>query len=397
MIALLAFNLTSYLAFAQTPIPFTGSWNPSPTSSVTPNNVGIGTTTPEGKLEVKYQPCATPQNGLVVTQAGCSAGQMVGNAGNNNGGVIQIDLNGGGVVLPPSVNYIPWAFPFSTLTLPLVNNSSKPLMWARTENQDMNFNLTGYKTEFIVLPNGKTGINTASPRCMLDVLYNAGSANNNPTAVFSSIKSGGTLSIPHPETNVPTSVSGKITRSLMFFNNLKENGYNRIVNENDQALIFTDGAGMNGTEVSGANVAGSLVIAPYDNNVNSPTSTVGGIRIDNLGNVEVHGTLRATDMTVNAKWWSDFVFAKNYNLMPLTDVSLYIKTNGHLPGMPSEKMVLDSGLNISDMQALQQQKIEELTLYSIAQDEKLKAQAEAIAAQEAKLKALEAKLEALTK
>ena len=49
------------------------------------------------------------------------------------------------------------------------------------------------------------------------------------------------------------------------------------------------------------------------------------------------------------------------------------------------------------MQALQQQKIEELTLYSIAQDEKLKAQAAAIAAQEAKLKALEAKLETLTK
>jgi len=40
------------------------------------------------------------------------------------------------------------------------------------------------------------------------------------------------------------------------------------------------------------------------------------------------------------------------------------------------------------MQALQKQKIEELTLYSIAQDEKLAQQAEALKAQEERLIAL---------
>ncbi len=43
----------------------------------------------------------------------------------------------------------------------------------------------------------------------------------------------------------------------------------------------------------------------------------------------------------------------------------YIKANKHLPDVPSEADVLENGIDLADMQAIQQQKIEELTLYII--------------------------------
>jgi len=77
------------------------------------------------------------------------------------------------------------------------------------------------------------------------------------------------------------------------------------------------------------------------------------------------------------------------------DVKTYIQKHNHMPGMPSQDSVLNKGQDVGELQKLQQQKIEELTLYSIAQDEKLKAQEDALLAQKAKLDLLEQKLNAI--
>jgi len=77
------------------------------------------------------------------------------------------------------------------------------------------------------------------------------------------------------------------------------------------------------------------------------------------------------------------------------NVKTYIQKHSHLPGMPSQDSVLNNGQDVGELQKLQQQKIEELTLYSIAQDEKLKAQEDALLAQKAKLELLEQKLNAI--
>jgi hypothetical protein len=74
--------------------------------------------------------------------------------------------------------------------------------------------------------------------------------------------------------------------------------------------------------------------------------------------------------------------------MPLSDVAKFINTKHHLPGMPSQESVINCGQDVGELQKLQQQKIEELTLYTIQQDEQLKAQ-------DARLKELEAKLNAI--
>jgi hypothetical protein len=58
--------------------------------------------------------------------------------------------------------------------------------------------------------------------------------------------------------------------------------------------------------------------------------------------------------------------------MPLKEVENFISKNKHLPGMPSAGKVQEEGLNVGDNQAVLLQKIEELTLYLIEQDKKIK-------------------------
>lgn len=63
--------------------------------------------------------------------------------------------------------------------------------------------------------------------------------------------------------------------------------------------------------------------------------------------------------------WADYVFAKDYRLKPLAEVEKFIQEKGHLPNVPSEKQVKENGIALGEMVTIQQEKIEELTLYVI--------------------------------
>jgi len=67
----------------------------------------------------------------------------------------------------------------------------------------------------------------------------------------------------------------------------------------------------------------------------------------------------------NTSQWADFVFKKDYELMPLSQVEKFVKTNHHLPGIPSAKEVTENGIDVAQMESKLLQKIEELTLYMI--------------------------------
>ena len=69
---------------------------------------------------------------------------------------------------------------------------------------------------------------------------------------------------------------------------------------------------------------------------------------------------------------ADFVFEDNYNLLPLQAVHNYVKENKHLPDIPSAAEMQTAGLAVGEMQTLLLQKIEELTLYIIWQDERIR-------------------------
>ncbi len=88
--------------------------------------------------------------------------------------------------------------------------------------------------------------------------------------------------------------------------------------------------------------------------------------------LDVNGTIHAKEVLVDMNGWSDFVFDKNYKLSTLNEVNIFIQDNGHLPNIPSEKDVKNNGVNVVEMQAKLLQKIEELTLYIIEQDNKIK-------------------------
>ena len=101
-----------------------------------------------------------------------------------------------------------------------------------------------------------------------------------------------------------------------------------------------------------------------------------GITVDTSGNVgigttdpgayklAVKGKIHAEEVVVDTGW-ADFVFKKDYDLMPLEKVARHIEEKGHLPGIPTEREVKENGVSIGQIQSKLLQKIEEMTLYVI--------------------------------
>ncbi|OIQ17234.1 MAG: hypothetical protein BM557_08455 [Flavobacterium sp. MedPE-SWcel] len=90
----------------------------------------------------------------------------------------------------------------------------------------------------------------------------------------------------------------------------------------------------------------------------------------------VKGGVLAEEVRVRLQgdWsWPDYVFANDYELMPLSEVEGYIANNGHLPNMPSAEEVEEDGIALGNMVKLQQEKIEELTLHLIEQEKEMEA------------------------
>jgi len=82
----------------------------------------------------------------------------------------------------------------------------------------------------------------------------------------------------------------------------------------------------------------------------------------------VDGKILCEEIQVTASVFPDYVFEDDYNLKTLSEVEEYILLHKHLPEVPSEKEVIDNGLNLGEMDAVLLKKIEELTLYIIEQN-----------------------------
>jgi hypothetical protein len=89
----------------------------------------------------------------------------------------------------------------------------------------------------------------------------------------------------------------------------------------------------------------------------------------NYRGLDVYGVMQAKEVKISDTGWADFVFNDNYRLKPLSEVNTFIKENKHLPEIPSATEVKESeGVNVGEMQIKLLQKIEELTLYLIQQE-----------------------------
>jgi len=81
----------------------------------------------------------------------------------------------------------------------------------------------------------------------------------------------------------------------------------------------------------------------------------------------VGGSAIMTELKINlTSAWPDYVFTKDYPLMPISELDQYIQSNGHLPGIPSASQIeAEEGFHVGDIQRRMLEKIEELTLYMI--------------------------------
>jgi hypothetical protein len=77
-------------------------------------------------------------------------------------------------------------------------------------------------------------------------------------------------------------------------------------------------------------------------------------------------------LTTAASTYPDYVFEDSYELMPLADLAIFIEQNGHLPNVPSAEET-DGGrkVNMTDLQIRLLEKVEELTLYTLQQEERI--------------------------
>jgi len=88
----------------------------------------------------------------------------------------------------------------------------------------------------------------------------------------------------------------------------------------------------------------------------------------------VNGTMEAKDVyiEVDETPWPDYVFEPKHRLMPLSDLEWYINKNKHLPNIPSASDIKENGLSLAEINAQLVKKVEELTLYIIELNKKIR-------------------------
>ncbi|WP_340064265.1 hypothetical protein [Ascidiimonas aurantiaca] len=148
------------------------------------------------------------------------------------------------------------------------------------------------------------------------------------------------------------------------------------------------GIGIVNPNLSGGLRWNAVVINTVDGNVGIGTNTVSAFKLS------VNGKIRAKEIKVEANW-ADYVFEDGYHLPSLQQVKQHIQEKGHLINIPSAKEVEENGIALGEMNKRLLEKIEELTLYTLQQEEKLQVQKEANKKLEKRLSLLETQLQKL--
>lgn len=305
-------------------------------------NVGIGTTLPQTLLHISGSHYSTQ---LRLTLPATSNG-----AGNG-------DISLQSWVSEPGVSW-----DAGGIGMNVSNDNGSPSQFGRLNTQigqsyirfipnggGMEFNTTdnagtSYKSS-MYLTNGKLGFGNSSPQ----VKIHLGNSTLLPNTSYS------------PNYNADLFSSNGIVlaegKSISYSNAYEVHGYSkydvnaysaegRMIHYGYYGLSFATRQGL------------GLIVTGDNNNV--------GIGIANpTEKLTVNGNIRSKKLIVTQSGWADYVFDSSYQLSPLTEVEKYIKTNKHLPGIPTEKEVSKNGVDLGENQVALLKKIEEMTLYMI--------------------------------
>lgn len=85
----------------------------------------------------------------------------------------------------------------------------------------------------------------------------------------------------------------------------------------------------------------------------------------------VAGNIRAREVRVTANAGADFVFEDDYALRPLGELEQFVQENKHLPEIAPAAQMVEEGVKTGEFQIQLLQKVEELTLYIIAQEKRI--------------------------
>ncbi len=88
--------------------------------------------------------------------------------------------------------------------------------------------------------------------------------------------------------------------------------------------------------------------------------------------LSVNGKIRAQEVKVETANWPDYVFTDGYQLPTLKETADFIEKNKHLPGVPKAAEIEENGLSLGEMNKILLQKIEEMTLHLIEQQQQIK-------------------------
>ncbi|RFM36967.1 hypothetical protein DXN04_05575 [Chitinophaga silvisoli] len=194
----------------------------------------------------------------------------------------------------------------------------------------------------------KLGINTTTPRAPLDVantntdtvtsiLGRLPDGNSSGDGTFLGVKAYKANTYNIPMFGLISKYGGSLNCGVIFNRGQITGGY----------LTFLTN---NGTEKMRLDSGGNLMI---------------GVKTAGAFKLAVAGTIGAKKLTITQAGWADYVFQPDYKLPALAAVEEHIHTNHKLPDIPSAQEIETKGLDVAEMQKLQMQKIEELTLYLI--------------------------------
>ncbi|WP_422079419.1 hypothetical protein [Ulvibacterium sp.] len=100
---------------------------------------------------------------------------------------------------------------------------------------------------------------------------------------------------------------------------------------------------------------------------------IGTSTIPNGYRLAVDGKVISEEVKVQLSGdWPDYVFSEDYTLPTLEEVQKHIQEHGHLPNIPSAQEMEENGVELGIMNMKLLEKIEELTLYILNQEKKIK-------------------------